>query len=296
MIDLGSAASRQLLAMVPAIARARGRRLYAVDGRRFLDLYADGGAAVMGRREGAACRVAKESIDRGLASPLPSFWEDRLRKAILSWLPGWAGVVFFASETEASLALAGMDETFARDLAGGMAFPAAAASFRSRLLVEFPYRAFRTDLPGAAAAGATAAEGAALAPRFALARLPAAPAFAVGAALARNPADLEALSGSAGAPAAALQLAASARSLADFLAFAPSFGEARWSRMDAYLGKIFRRSGPWLYPTYPAGEHSRIFAACLDAGILISPNWRWPSIAAPEFDRGELAPLASVSV
>jgi hypothetical protein len=298
MIDLDSAASRKLLAMVPAIARARGRRLYAADGRRFLDLYADGGASVMGRREGAAGRVAKESIDRGLASPLPSFWEDRLRKAILSWLPGWAGVRFFASEMEAFLALAGMDENFTRDLAGGVAFPAAAASFRSRLLVEFPYRAFRTDLPGAAAAATTAAAAtadAALGTRFALVRLPTAPAFAVGVALARTRADLDALSGSAGASAAALQLAASARSLADFLAFSPSFGEAQWSRMDALLGNSFRRSGPWLYPTYPVSEHAGIFSACLEAGILISPDWRWPSIAAPEFDRGELAPLASIS-
>ena len=305
MIDLDSAASRKLLATVPAIARARGRRLYAADGRRFLDLYADGGASVMGRREGGAGRVAKESIDRGLASPLPSFWEERLRKAILSWLPGWAGVCFFASETEAFLALAERDETFARDLAGGMALPAAAASFRSRLPVELPYRAFMADFPGAAgmaaAADASAAVSAtastfALGARFALVRLPAAPAFAVGAALAKTQADLEALSDCAGAPATALQLAASARSLADFLAFAPSFDEARWSRMDAYLGNIFRRSGPWLYPTYPASEHARVFAACLEAGILISPDWRWPSIAAPEFDRGELAPLASIPV
>ena len=112
--------------------------------------------------------------------------------------------------------------------------------------------------------------------------------------LARAPADFEALSGFAGTSPAALQLAASARSLADFLAFAPSFGEAQWARMDAYLGGIFTRSGPWLYPAYPESEHGRIFAACLEAGILISPDWRAPSIAAPEFDRGELAPLGAI--
>ncbi len=287
MMDLDSAASQKLLATVPAIARARGRRLYAADGRRILDLYADGGASVMGRREGAAGRVAKESIDRGLASALPGFWEERLRKAVLAWLPGWAGVRFFASETDALFSLAGNDEAFARDLSAGAAFPAAVASFRSRLTVEFPYRAFRTDLAGAAEAGAPGG-------RFALARLPAAPAFAVGAVLAKTPADLEALSGLAGAPPAALQLAASTRSLADFLTFAPSFDEARWSRMDPYLGRIFKRSGPWLYPAYPESEHARIFAACLEAGILVSPDWRAPSIVAPEFDRGEAAPLGAI--
>jgi len=290
MIDQDSSASRKLLETIPAITRARGRRLYAADGRRILDLYADGGASVMGRREGAAGRTAKESIDRGLASPLPGFWEERLRKAVLAWLPGWAGVRFFASETEAVLSLAGNDEVFARDLAGGTAFPAAAAAFRSRLFVELPYRAFRTDLPCAAAA----AESAACGGRFALARLPAAPAFAVGAVLAKTPADIEVLSGFAGTPPAALQFAASARSLADFLAFAPNFGEAQWARMDAYLGSLFKRSGPWLYPAYPETEHARIFAACLEAGILISPDWRAPSIAAPEFDRGELAPLGAI--
>ncbi|MCE1196162.1 hypothetical protein LWX53_06660 [bacterium] len=290
MMDLDSAASQKLLATVPAIARARGRRLYAADGRRIVDLYADGGASVMGRREGASGRVAKESIDRGLASPLPGFWEERLRKALLAWLPGWAGVRFFASETEALFSLAGKDEAFERDLAGGMGLAAALASFRARLTVELPYRAFRTDLPGAAEAGA------ALGGRFALARLPAAPAFAVGAALAKTPEDLEALSGFGGAPAAALQLAASARSLADFLAFAPSFDEAKWSRMDAYLGSVFKRSGPWLYPAYPESEHARIFAACLEAGILISPDWRAPSIVPPDFDKGELAPLGSIAV
>lgn len=311
MMDLDSAASQKLLATVPVIARARGRRLYAADGRRILDLYADGGASVMGRREGAADRVAKESIDRGLASPFPSFWEDRLRKSILAWLPGWAGARFFASEADALLSLAGNDEAFARDLAGGAAFSAAFTSFRSRLLLELPYRAFRIDLPGAACASAVvnaeasaevkaeaSAEGtpeaSALGGRFALTRLPAAPAFAVGAVLAKEPADVERLSSFAGAPATALGLAASARSLFDFLAFAPSFDEARWSLMDAYIGTIFKRSGPWLYPTYPETEHPRIFAACLEAGILISPDWRTPSIAAPEFDRGELAPLGAI--
>ncbi len=286
-MDLDSAASRKLLAMVPAIARARGRRLYAADGRRILDLCADGGASVMGRREGAAGRVAKESIDRGLASPFPGFWEDRLRKAVLAWLPGWAGARFYATEPDALLSLAENDDAFARDLARGAAFPAAFASFRSRLLVELPYRAFRTDLAGAAGAGCS--DG-----RFALARLPAAPAFAVGAVLAKEPPDVEMLSSFAGAPATALGLAASARSLSDFLAFAPSFDEARWSLMDAYIGTIFRRSGPWLYPTYPETEHPRIFASCLEAGILISPDWRTPSIAAPEFDKGELAPLGAI--
>lgn len=279
--------SRELLATLPAIARARGRRLYAVDGRRFLDLYADGGASVAGRREGAAGRVAKEAIDRGLASPFPGFWEERLRKAILAWLPGWAGVHFFASETDALIALAEHEKECVRDLANGAALSTALAAFRSRLFVELPYRAFRTDVP--AAPDACAFGG-----NFALARLPVAPAFAVGAVLVKDTADIERLSGFIGDPASALALSASSRALSDFLAFAPSFDESRWARIDGMIGRLFRRSGPWLYPTYPEAGHRRVFAACLAAGILISPDWRIPSIVAPEFDRGEVAPLGAI--
>ena len=72
---------------LPVIGRARGSRLYALDGTRWLDCWADGGRALMGHRPKGVSLRLKNEIDRGLYAPYPSLWALRLEKALLTLFP-----------------------------------------------------------------------------------------------------------------------------------------------------------------------------------------------------------------
>jgi hypothetical protein len=77
-----------LLKHVPAILRARGYRLYTKDGRRLVDLWLNGGAAVLGHTPANMLRDLKNVSSRGLFSPLPHFTEGRFLKALSRLFPG----------------------------------------------------------------------------------------------------------------------------------------------------------------------------------------------------------------
>lgn len=78
---------RDLLALLPRVRRARGFRLYLEDGRRLVDLWLQGGAAVIGHDPSRALLALKNDADRGLLSALPHPAERRLEKAVARLLP-----------------------------------------------------------------------------------------------------------------------------------------------------------------------------------------------------------------
>lgn len=280
------------LSALPVIGRARGWRLYGADGKRYLDMWADGGRSVAGRRSGGSGRIAKESIDRGLDAAFPSFWEKRLEKALLAWLPGYSSLRFFASETEALLALASSDVGFTARIGAGTTLPEALDAFAASLRFESPFGKYRRDYKADEA-------GTAFAGRVAFAVLPLASAWSFGVVLGKSPEDLaytaipRGAAFSAAVP--AIKLATAARALADFRVFEKRYDERRWSAMDPFIAGIFTRSGPWLYPAYAESEHDRVFAACLAKGIVISPEYGEPSLVPGEFEAGEATPLRSIS-
>jgi hypothetical protein len=71
-----------LLRLVPTVLRARDFRLYAKDGKRLVDLWQNGGAAILGHTPPAFLREIKNTASRGLYAPFPHFLEDRYRKAL----------------------------------------------------------------------------------------------------------------------------------------------------------------------------------------------------------------------
>ncbi len=86
---------------LPVIGRARGSRLYALDGTRWLDCWADGGRALMGHRPKGVSLRLKNEIDRGLYAPYPSLWALRLEKALLALFPGYSEVRIFRNAERA---------------------------------------------------------------------------------------------------------------------------------------------------------------------------------------------------
>ncbi|MDR1148042.1 MAG: hypothetical protein LBK66_05365 [Spirochaetaceae bacterium] len=77
---------RDLLQTLPVIERARGFRLYG-GGRRFVDLWQCGGAAIMGHKAAGVVRCMKNTAERGLFSPLPSTAGRRFTQALERLFP-----------------------------------------------------------------------------------------------------------------------------------------------------------------------------------------------------------------
>lgn len=70
------------LRRLPRIRRARGYRLSALDGRRLLDMWQDGGRAILGHRGADVTTALKRALDRGVTEAFPSVQEHRLEQAL----------------------------------------------------------------------------------------------------------------------------------------------------------------------------------------------------------------------
>ena len=75
------AADLTLLKELPVIRRARGFHLYDNTGRRFLDLYQNGGRAILGHRPEKLSLELKNTLSRGVYAEYPSHEENKLLKA-----------------------------------------------------------------------------------------------------------------------------------------------------------------------------------------------------------------------
>lgn len=85
------------LLTIPVINRARGHRLYCVDGSRWIDCWADGGRALLGHRPGKVSLRLKNEIDKGLYAPYPSLWNHRLEQALHRLFPGYGAMRVFSN-------------------------------------------------------------------------------------------------------------------------------------------------------------------------------------------------------
>ncbi|MCE5255377.1 MAG: hypothetical protein LLF89_00855 [Spirochaetaceae bacterium] len=269
-----------LLRKLPPIRRARNWRLYGTNGKRYIDLYADAGRAIMGYSRGRGARETKDLLDKGLVAAYPSTQKTRFEKALAKRFPGYARFWFFPGEADILLFLASFTDSHCQ-----------AAGMRPALRIEEAFGGFRTDIcedPSSLAFGG----------EIALCRLPCQAPWSFGIMMVRPGAACDAIeAGMSGKEneIPPVKLVASARSLDDLNSFEQWYGEAYWSLADSFMEGLFRRSGPWLYPLYEAARHPQVFMRCLGNGILISPDWEQPSLVPGEFDKGELLPLAKIA-
>ena len=84
------------------VRRARGYYLYTEKNVRLLDLWLDGGKALLGRRAGQANLVCKQFLDRGLTGWLPTNAENRLQRALEAAVPGYPVIRLYATEEKAA--------------------------------------------------------------------------------------------------------------------------------------------------------------------------------------------------
>jgi hypothetical protein len=260
---------------VPVIRRARDFRLYDLEGRRYLDLYRDGGGALLGHRSGTAVTQMKSALSQGLASGLPSVWEARLVRSIASLFPGHATVRLFSSRARAL-------EAVSRCLGASVGpsdlhDPALAAAPPARPLASL-WRPFLPD------AGFDPSAWTAILPVLPLSVCEApSPACFAGPAGARAP-DSDALPGFvlAGAFSALVRLTRS-RTAFDV---DPQVRRA----VDASRGWV--RTGPYVRAAFPAEAFPGVFGEFLRAGVLLAPAYPGPSILPGDCSPGEAQLLA----
>lgn len=297
--------------ILPTIRRARGFHLYDEHGRRYLDLYQNGGRAILSHRPpGLGARV-KGTMAQGLWGDYPSLWMRRLEAALRALFPSYPQVRVYATAQRAVEAAgdAVSDPALGEQVdAGGAAW----------------WRPFLRDGSGGAGAADPGTAGGAPAvdpgqpPAILLPVLPFPASFApqpvcarVEAALpdsdAVSPILLAGLCHAAGLVGAGLPEAAGCPGGAGI---ADRGGPRRRRRagpprsdalvdpaelLDGLDQVLWRRRGRYLELRCEAEGFEDVVAAFLEAGVIINPRFPGPSILPPSCSRGEFEKFAKVS-
>ncbi len=253
-----------LLATISDIRRARGWRLYTADGGRILSLWSDYGRNLLGYTPRGLAERAKSAFDRGLSAPLPGPWNDRIARMTRRLYPEYPFVRLQGSVKRSN----GVE--------------------RARFLFD----RYLQDRESEQAAEFTRAPQAD--PIHIILPIPAALSPGI-LAFTTEPLDgieNELVDGMRGACAIfALSLLALERTSGRLSA---RFEES-WRRFDRCGIELFSRSGPWLTPKYPRAAHRDIFAFCATRGVVISPEYDFPSSVPGDFDDGELRCLQTAA-
>ncbi|TCW60957.1 hypothetical protein [Treponema sp. J25] len=78
---------RELLTLLPPLRRGRGYRLYAQNGKRYLDLWQQGGWAILGHDPHRQLLLLKNTLSRGCLGLFPQDHHRRLFQALASIFP-----------------------------------------------------------------------------------------------------------------------------------------------------------------------------------------------------------------
>lgn len=249
-----------LLLQLPVIRRMRGWRLYAANGKKFLSLWSDYGRNIFGYKPRGLARIAKSAIDRGLIAPSPGEWNGRIARLIQKHLPSRPFVKLLNSP-EKALWIA--TKGFSKPKPDSCIFAFDAYMKKPRIHSE---------------------------PETVSIILPVPASFSIGILASKSPypeKDSELIDGLRGMTAIhALSLMFEQQKID---------ASEQWKRIDQFTGSLFERSGPWLYPKYQPEMHTTIYRLCLERGILISPDYDFPSSVPGDFDNGELKPMLEVA-
>jgi len=262
---------------IPRIRRARGFRLYDVQGKRYLDLSRDG--ALLGHRGTATLTTMKSVLSQGLATALPTAWEARLIAALLRLFPECRCVRLFSSRDRALEAVSQYlgkrvngQEVHDPALDSPAPDPALPALWRPFLPIPQGVAALLPVLP------------------FTLCGAPAPACFPkeLPADLARSDPLPGFLLAGAFRSLSALREESSARARQQ-----PLLGSRGVERaLDAARG--WKRSGPYVRAVFPATEYARVHAEFLRAGVLLCPGWPGPSVLPGDCSPGETRLLADL--
>lgn len=253
----------ELWALVPEIHRARDSHLYDRKGRRFLDLWRNGGRALLGHRPDQIYRELKNVLQKGLVAEYPSFYALRLEKALRALIPGdWEMRVFQNQERARAGIKERLEEPFF--LYSNPHSPQISALYY-RPFIQVEYHRSPVVLPV----------------------LPFPGAFAPQPVLIQKGCRAEAFSSeflqiSSRDPASPFLMAALTRTVWFLIKIQKeSFSWEDWNLAG------WKRIACYGIPIFKLEEYSRVFREFLSAGILIPPDPEDPLVLPMEWSRGE---------
>jgi len=261
-----------LLRLVPTVLRARDFRLYTKSGR-LVDLWQNGGAAVLGHTPPSLLRELKNTASRGFYAPFPHFLEGRYIKALSRVFPGRHFLFYAAPPPEVYTLVAEGRATLWRPFLDPAAPLAAAENAPPVLIPVAPgIQGWRGGLP------------------YGLCALAIDPAFEKTAPL--PPGDFL----------SPVLLACAARGIYDLIAAAPQRANPAYPRIARALKSNQSNTNQWqrqgLYLTLrhnPSPEDwAALFRRFLDKGFLLPPVSSQPLILPGVLSPGEEAQLAGL--
>ncbi|MBQ0167629.1 MAG: hypothetical protein KBT02_11040 [Treponema sp.] len=301
--------SGELAKLYGFVRRARGCYLYTEKGVRLTDCFLDGGRALLGWDGGKARTAFKDTLERGATGSYDAGMTSRAVTAVKKLLPAEYSIIRFYSRERARLI----------DLKSAFSFAAKGApvqlskavtvlpflditattqpkvtgydsvtvvhpetgAFASqpdvvRLVAPFPYAgapdvyAFRASLfAGDSLSEAECADKASAAEKAARAALP----------------DSDVM------PSALL--AAFARAFADLKLALGERTEAEFASFTRQLSPVFERKACYLYPKVTREAYPAFVLACLERGVVISPDYDQPSVVPYKANDGDLKKIAA---
>jgi hypothetical protein len=295
-------AETELLRLLPPVLRAREFRLYTQGGRRFVDLWQNGGRAILGHTPPNLLRELKNTASRGLMSPFPHPLEKRFAKALSKLFPD---KIFRVYADDASLRRAlksagipwntgAPDPAFpagesgggSGDITGGNSSGGGARIGLWRPFLDIKTASLLTHYPLLIPVLPWP-----LSPRVLVMEEKLQPEF--------PPSDII----------SPLILAAATRGIYDLIAAAPDRGTASFPKINKVLysnpaaansgeeesAKKWRRRGIYLtYPGLNTDSYAALFRRFLDGGFLLPPGPQEPAILPSVLPAGEEAKLAEL--
>ncbi|MFI3257074.1 MAG: hypothetical protein R3Y36_02120 [Spirochaetales bacterium] len=257
------------------IKRARGSYLYTAKGIRLVDMYQEGGRAILGwsNSSGKAMLMLKNTIDRGLTGSFVSDHMHRAKKAVFEITgvnPENHHIGFFASKEKTLRAIAHYSNSQIAD-ADTEHLPLEQCLQNQNIPI---WRAWgnETTLPGGILF---------VIPPFAWAKNIYICIFNTDKNKIITPSD----------DFAPCFFAALSRAFYDFQKRKNTRSESDWQIFDNVLSEYFTRTGPYLQFNDTAGNYKDFVIHCIEHGILLSPEKIIPSIVPFDVTGGDLKKL-----
>ncbi|QEN08455.1 hypothetical protein EXM22_10830 [Oceanispirochaeta crateris] len=248
---------QELLRLMPAIRRARDFHLYDTSGKRYLDLYQEGGRAWLGHRPDGLSLQLKNILSRGVYAPYPGSEEGKLYKALkalLMILPGsseFSHIRYYSSVLGGGLPEAADPLYSKADRKPGLC-----TLWRPGL--QWPHDAINVEM---------------LIPL---------PGLAYGRVIASRDDSLP--QGDLPSPVVAGGLARCVWVLKNCLETAAPVGE-----LDLLEGAPWKQKGPYCLYTGNADNYKILFSKALSAGILLPPSLDSPCILPGHLTSGDVS-------
>jgi len=268
----------ELLRLLPRVLRARDFHLYTGGGKRLVDLWLQGGRAVLGHKPPGVLLELKNAAERGLFNPLPHPMERRLTKALAVFFPDRSfrfyndpSSMYHAVE-KASIEKAPLGEgaSFNCSAIPDPAFP---DSNTEKATVSL-WRPFVEPVPKAPIL------------------IPVLP-WPLGPAVLALDKSLEA-SFPQGELIPPVLLAPAARALYDLAAQIRNPSRQKYYHIEKAIGDIWQRRGIYLTTRVDSEKYAELFRSFLEAGFLLPPQASEPVILPALMSKGEETQLAKL--